>query len=101
LSICGVCYSRLTTRPKTGAPTRNGLPTSCKSDAHKRRSLRETQCTELIRLPSERIAENALGARTGVPDRPALRDPVLHERQACWLDYTTGTEMVSHVKGMS
>ena len=42
LSICGVCYSLLTTRPKTGAPTRN--------------------CTELIRLPSERIAENALGA---------------------------------------
>src|SRR6185295_20276718 len=41
-SICGVCCSRLTTRPKTGAPTRN--------------------CTELIRLPSERIAENALRA---------------------------------------
>ena len=41
-SICGVCCSRLTTRPKNGAPTRS--------------------CTELIRLPSERIAENALGA---------------------------------------
>ena len=41
-SICGVCCSRLTTRPKIGAPTRN--------------------CTELIRLPSECIAKNALGA---------------------------------------
>ena len=33
---------------KTGAPTRSGLPKSCKSGAHKRRSLREKQCTEVL-----------------------------------------------------
>jgi hypothetical protein len=45
------------TRAETGASARNGLPKSCKSGARRRRSLREMQCTELIRLPSERIAE--------------------------------------------
>ena len=81
-------------------------------------------CTELARLPSESIADNALralemvGARrlarprlpdsesggsafpiepradeNGVPDRLRSGD-LLHERQACWLDCTTGTEMV-------
>jgi hypothetical protein len=30
--------------------------------------------------------------RFGVPDRLRSGD-LLHERQACWLDYTTGTEM--------
>ena len=29
----------------------------------------------------------------GVPDRLRSGD-LLHERQACWLDYTTGTKMV-------
>ena len=31
--------------------------------------------------------------KIGVPDRLRSGD-LLHERQACWLDYTTGTEMV-------
>ena len=31
--------------------------------------------------------------KTGVPDRLRSGD-LLHERQACWLDYTTGMEMV-------
>src|SRR5579872_5892620 len=59
---------------KTGAPTRS--------------------CTELTRLPSERIAGNALGARklaslTGfAPVISCLRG------RRVWLDYTTGTEMV-------
>ena len=73
-------------------------------------------CTELIRLPSERIADNALRAnwsarddlhvqgclilsqvgllfpvnhapKIGVPDRLRAGD-LLRERQACWLDYT-------------
>jgi hypothetical protein len=56
---------------------RNGAPTR--------------SCTELTRLPSERITENALGAlENGVPDRLRSGD-LLHERQACCLDYTTGT----------
>ena len=33
------------------------------------------------------------GYETGVPGRLRSGD-LLHERQACWLDYTTGTEMV-------
>jgi len=51
------------TRAEFGAPTRNGLPKSCKSGAPNGtvRS-RELQCTEFIRLPSECIARNALGA---------------------------------------
>ena len=90
------------TATKSGSPTRS--------------------CTELARLPSGRITENALGAlkmvgarrlarprlpdsesggsaiprepradENGVPDRLRSGD-LLHERQACWLDYTTGTE---------
>jgi len=31
--------------------------------------------------------------KIGVPDRLRSGD-LLHERQACWLGYTTGTEMV-------
>ena len=87
---------------KNGAPTRS--------------------CTEFPCLPSKRIAQNALGAlkmvgarrlarprlpgpkpggsaiprepragKNGVPDRLRSGD-LLHERQACWLDYTTGTK---------
>ena len=48
--------------PKSGAPTRSGLPKSCESGAHKRRSLRELQCTGLTPIPRECIAQNALGA---------------------------------------
>ena len=78
-------------------------------------------CTELARLPSESITGNALRAKVvgarrlarprlpdsesggsaiprepradkiGVPDRLRSGD-LLHERQACWLDYTTGTK---------
>ena len=33
------------------------------------------------------------GMKSGVPDRLRSGD-LLHERQACWLDYTTGTDMV-------
>src|SRR5271165_6154636 len=102
---------------KNGAPTRS--------------------CTEFPCLPSKRIAENALGAlklvgarrlarprlpgskpggsaiprepragKNGVPDRLRSGD-LLHERQACWLDYITGkkdgdeecrTLCLSHVK---
>ena len=81
-------------------------------------------CTRLACLPSRCIADNALGAsemvgarrlarprlpdsesggsaiprkpradEDGVPDRLRSGD-LLHERQACWLDYTTGTKMV-------
>ena len=40
-------------------------------------------CTELTRLPSERITENALGAlENGVPDRLRSGD-LLDENQAC------------------
>ena len=87
---------------QNGAPTRN--------------------CTWLACLPSRRIAGNALGAsrmvgarrlarprlpdskpggsaiprkpravEIGVPDRLRSGD-LLHERQACWLGYTTGTK---------
>ena len=31
--------------------------------------------------------------KIGVPDRFRSGD-LLHERQACWLDYTTGTDIV-------
>src|SRR5216683_7155877 len=93
----------LTNFGENGAPTRN--------------------CTRLACVPSRRIADNALGAskmvgarrlarprlpdsksggsaiprepradEIGVPDRLRSGD-LLHERQACWLDYTTGTEM--------
>ena len=79
-------------------------------------------CTRLACLPSRCIADNALGAskmvgarrlarprlpdsesggsaiprepradEIGVPDRLRSGD-LLHERQACWLDYTTGTK---------
>ena len=48
---------------ETGAPTRS--------------------CTELVRLPSEYIADYALGAmKSGVPDRLRSGD-LLHEGQAC------------------
>lgn len=86
LSICGVCCSRITTRPKTGAPSRNGLPESCKSDANKRRSLREPQCTELIPISKECISSNALGAKTGVPDGFA---PVISCVRGRYVDWTT------------
>ena len=70
---------------KTGAPTRS--------------------CTELASIPKKCIAKNALRALklaslTGFAPAYALRASagqaggLLHERQACCLDYTTGTEMV-------
>ena len=51
------------TRAEFGAPTRNGLPKSCKSGAPIRVvRCRELQCTELSPIPKECIAQNALGA---------------------------------------
>ena len=46
-------------------------------------------------LPYQRSASLKMlwGLKTGVPDRLRSGD-LLHERQACWLDYTTGTELV-------
>jgi len=46
-------------------------------------------------LPYQRSASLKMlwGRKIGVPDRLRSGD-LLHERQACWLDYTTGTEMV-------
>ena len=36
--------------------------------------------------------------KNGVPDRLRSGD-LLHERQACWLDYTTGTLEMVRVSG--
>ncbi len=36
----------------------------------------------------------------GVPDRLCSGD-LLHERQACWLDYTTGTEIMVRAEGFA
>jgi hypothetical protein len=53
------------------------------------------------RLPDPKSGGSAIpreprADEIGVPDR--LRsDDLLHERQACWLDYTTGTEMVRRI----
>jgi hypothetical protein len=50
---------------------------------HRKTGALTRSCTELIRLPSECIADNALRAiEIGVPDRLRSGD-LLHERQAC------------------
>ena len=48
-----------------------------------------------VPLPTEQAHRSKCfgGMRIGVPDRLRSGD-LLHERQACWLGYTTGTDMV-------
>ena len=78
------------TRAQNGAPTRNGLPKSCKLGAQKRRSL--------SRIAVHRTGFHTKGAHrskcfggldTGVPGRLRSGDLPL-ERQACWLQWESG-----------
>ena len=72
----------------------NGLP--CRSSAERR--LVGARRLARPRLPDSESGGSAIPRKPradeiGVPDRLRSGD-LLHERQACWLDYTTGTELV-------
>ena len=78
-SVCGVCCSRLTTRPKLEPPYKMQNAEFGMQNG-KRPAIQPHSAFCILHF--------AFG--TGVPDRLRSGD-LLHERQACWLDYTTGT----------